>query len=282
MDVDTVEQKEVVSILESPAINPESTEDKVHVPTPSLSPAKTEAPLPPTMDKGKAKATIEDTTPTAPRGPRQPPRGPRSYMRTPTTPNIPIPPSPSPMKAPATPSLTIPPSSNPPSPLIPAPSSLPLSVRYAPSPNPSSPAMPMLTSLPSSIKELPSQTPEGKRPASATPRKGARDAAQSPNGTSTPAEPALQEPPVPPPPKGQWPETIVVDWNNAAKQFLHSESRLALLKREYIEKSRAAKRAVHEYNLATIDLRLAEERRKVADVQLDKARAGQLGIDYVK
>ncbi|KAI0079991.1 hypothetical protein K474DRAFT_1705240 [Panus rudis PR-1116 ss-1] len=54
------------------------------------------------------------------------------------------------------------------------------------------------------------------------------------------------------------------------------------LQTEYATLAKASKRALHELDLASIDLRLAEQRRMVADAQLDKARAGQLGIDYVR
>lgn len=43
--------------------------------------------------------------------------------------------------------------------------------------------------------------------------------------------------------------------------------------------SRAARRAVHELDLAALDLHLAEERRKVSHAQLEKARVGALGVD---
>ncbi|KAJ3551966.1 hypothetical protein NP233_g12981 [Leucocoprinus birnbaumii] len=39
-------------------------------------------------------------------------------------------------------------------------------------------------------------------------------------------------------------------------------------------------RALHDVEMASIDLRAAEGRRKIADAQLEKARQGALGIDY--
>ena len=36
---------------------------------------------------------------------------------------------------------------------------------------------------------------------------------------------------------------------------------------------------MHELDIVTLDLRAAEARRKVADSQVEKARAGVLGID---
>lgn len=46
--------------------------------------------------------------------------------------------------------------------------------------------------------------------------------------------------------------------------------------------AKATRRALHELELATIDLRAAENRRKVADSQVEKARAGVLGIDAMQ
>jgi len=44
---------------------------------------------------------------------------------------------------------------------------------------------------------------------------------------------------------------------------------------------KASRRALHELDMAAIDLRAAEQRRKAADLQLEKARAGVLGVDAV-
>lgn len=46
-----------------------------------------------------------------------------------------------------------------------------------------------------------------------------------------------------------------------------------------IEKS--TRRAMHELGMAAIDLRLAERKREAAVRQVELARAGVLGIDYV-
>ena len=43
---------------------------------------------------------------------------------------------------------------------------------------------------------------------------------------------------------------------------------------------REARQAFHEYDIACIDLRYAEKRRKIADEQLQLAREGMLGIDF--
>lgn len=49
---------------------------------------------------------------------------------------------------------------------------------------------------------------------------------------------------------------------------------------EYAAHSKAVKRALHELEMASMELELAERRRAVADAQLEKARIGQLGIEY--
>jgi len=53
----------------------------------------------------------------------------------------------------------------------------------------------------------------------------------------------------------------------------------AHLASDYVQVAKATRRALHELDLAAIDLRAAENRRKVADSQVEKARAGVLGID---
>ncbi|KAF8078115.1 hypothetical protein FPV67DRAFT_1464230 [Lyophyllum atratum] len=54
----------------------------------------------------------------------------------------------------------------------------------------------------------------------------------------------------------------------------------AHLASEYTQLAKGNRRALHELDLSTIDLRAAELRRKVADIQYQKARNGALGIDY--
>ncbi|KAF9262133.1 hypothetical protein L218DRAFT_960533 [Marasmius fiardii PR-910] len=51
--------------------------------------------------------------------------------------------------------------------------------------------------------------------------------------------------------------------------------------REYKNIYRAARRALHEFDLSMIELKASEERRKATNHQLDLAREGTLGIDYV-
>ncbi len=49
---------------------------------------------------------------------------------------------------------------------------------------------------------------------------------------------------------------------------------------EHLRTAAAVRRSVHELELSSIDLRMAEQRRRVADEQLEQARAGSLGVDY--
>ncbi|KAJ8454634.1 hypothetical protein ONZ51_g12917 [Trametes cubensis] len=53
------------------------------------------------------------------------------------------------------------------------------------------------------------------------------------------------------------------------------------LEAEYIQTAAAARRALHELDMSTLDLKMAEARRVIADRQLEKAQIGMLGIDYI-
>lgn len=44
--------------------------------------------------------------------------------------------------------------------------------------------------------------------------------------------------------------------------------------------AKETRRAFHELELTTRDLKLAEQRRSIAAAQLEKARAGLLGVEY--
>ncbi|KAH8108180.1 hypothetical protein BXZ70DRAFT_44081 [Cristinia sonorae] len=57
-------------------------------------------------------------------------------------------------------------------------------------------------------------------------------------------------------------------------------ARTAFIK-EYSTIHREQQRILHELTLATFDLDLADKRRSITTAQLDKARVGALGIDYV-
>jgi hypothetical protein len=55
----------------------------------------------------------------------------------------------------------------------------------------------------------------------------------------------------------------------------------AHLTSEYTHIAKATRRALHELEMASLDLRAAENRRKLADSHVEKARLGVLGIDYL-
>ncbi|KAI0646932.1 hypothetical protein C8Q79DRAFT_1009089 [Trametes meyenii] len=74
------------------------------------------------------------------------------------------------------------------------------------------------------------------------------------------------------------------------KQYTTSESEAELSRilahrkaadAEYLQIVLAKRRAMHEYEMSTIDLKMAERRRELADAQLEKARLGILGIDFI-
>ncbi|KAH9854107.1 hypothetical protein C2E23DRAFT_83538 [Lenzites betulinus] len=51
--------------------------------------------------------------------------------------------------------------------------------------------------------------------------------------------------------------------------------------REYVQVATATQRALQEYDLSTIDLRMAEKRREIAEAAIEKAEIGMLGMDNV-
>jgi len=52
------------------------------------------------------------------------------------------------------------------------------------------------------------------------------------------------------------------------------------MRTEYGETLKAARKAMHEQEMAEIELAAARMRREVADSQLEKARLGLLGVEY--
>jgi hypothetical protein len=54
----------------------------------------------------------------------------------------------------------------------------------------------------------------------------------------------------------------------------------AKLAMEILQQSKHLSRQLHELQLASMDLRAAESRRKMSEIHLEKARNGVLGIDY--
>jgi hypothetical protein len=65
------------------------------------------------------------------------------------------------------------------------------------------------------------------------------------------------------------------------KEITRIQAHRAHLVSDYVQVAKATRRALHELDIATIDLRAAENRRKLADSQVEKARAGVLGINAV-
>lgn len=49
---------------------------------------------------------------------------------------------------------------------------------------------------------------------------------------------------------------------------------------EILQQSKHLSRQLHEFQLASMDLRAAESRRKLSEIHLEKAKNGTLGIDY--
>ncbi|KAG6832698.1 hypothetical protein H0H92_012270 [Tricholoma furcatifolium] len=109
---------------------------------------------------------------------------------------------------------------------------------------------------------------------------------QSPNIPSLPAPseaapPTLQEAAkVPPPviPLKTLPPSLTPEFDTEIDRVAKHRAHLA---HEYTNLARETRRALHELDMATIDLHAAEMRRKVADIQYEKAKNGVLGIDYV-
>jgi hypothetical protein len=62
-------------------------------------------------------------------------------------------------------------------------------------------------------------------------------------------------------------------------QIYRAQANRSHLAFDYLQRAKSLRRALHELDLATIDLRAAEIRRHIADVQLEKAKNGALGID---
>lgn len=64
------------------------------------------------------------------------------------------------------------------------------------------------------------------------------------------------------------------------RQFARTLARKERLTTDYLEAARESRRILHEYDMACTDLGFAEKKRKIAGVQLELARAGELGIEY--
>lgn len=93
--------------------------------------------------------------------------------------------------------------------------------------------------------------------------------------TSNPAPAVLQLPPIP----AYRPRPV--SGPNFDAEIARVQALRAHITSEYNQTAKASKRARHELEMAAIDLRAAELRRKVADSQLEQARAGALGVDAI-
>ncbi|OCH95489.1 hypothetical protein OBBRIDRAFT_720338 [Obba rivulosa] len=131
---------------------------------------------------------------------------------------------------------------------------------------PSSPASPQVSQSASGLPQRPEQTRRSTTVSSTTPK------AEVVSPTQNAPEPLITAPVIPP--YKAKPSEIEVE-------IARIQARHAPLLAEYEALSRATRRALFEVDVASIDLRLAESRRQIAEKQVEKARAGVLGIDYV-
>lgn len=88
---------------------------------------------------------------------------------------------------------------------------------------------------------------------------------------------AAPKPPIPPSPYEVWtlPPSITTELEAA-------RVRRAQLDKARMDAAAAARRALHELDMAQTDLRFAEGRRRVAADQLEQAKSGVLGTDYIR
>jgi hypothetical protein len=68
---------------------------------------------------------------------------------------------------------------------------------------------------------------------------------------------------------------------SACVQLAAAKARRISIAADCAQATAASRRAVHELDMAVLDLRLAEQRRRIADDQLERAKNGALGIEYV-
>ncbi|KAG6869089.1 hypothetical protein C0993_003409 [Termitomyces sp. T159_Od127] len=84
--------------------------------------------------------------------------------------------------------------------------------------------------------------------------------------------------PLPAIPMKQPPPSLTENLDNEIFRLQLQRARLAT---DHANLAKEIRRALHELDTATIDLRAAELRRKVADAQHEKARNGLLGINHI-
>lgn len=89
-------------------------------------------------------------------------------------------------------------------------------------------------------------------------------------------------------PENVVPEPKIPEWvpdkDEEHERLMHTITRLRETRtkqaKDHDALQRSTDRALHELKLASHELKFAEKRRTIADAQLEKARAGILGMDY--
>ncbi|KAI1795996.1 hypothetical protein LXA43DRAFT_1090614 [Ganoderma leucocontextum] len=97
----------------------------------------------------------------------------------------------------------------------------------------------------------------------------------APAASTAPSEPGVFVPVIPPyQPKPSITADIEADIARVRAHRTHIEN-------EYIKIAKNTRKALNDLMIADIDLKNAESRRAVSSAQLEKARAGKLGIDFI-
>ncbi|KAG5653263.1 hypothetical protein H0H81_001423 [Sphagnurus paluster] len=102
---------------------------------------------------------------------------------------------------------------------------------------------------------------------------------EQPIATPPPApEPEVAKLPLPPIPVKKLLTSLTPELD---AEIARLQAHRAHLASEYIQLAKGTRRALHELDTATIDLRAAELRRKVADNQYERAKNAIIGVEYV-
>ncbi|TBU32368.1 hypothetical protein BD311DRAFT_803957 [Dichomitus squalens] len=103
----------------------------------------------------------------------------------------------------------------------------------------------------------------------------ATTSAPAPAAPTAPSEPAASVPVIPP---YQPKPSITAD---IEAEIARVRAHRAHIENEYIQIAKDTRRALSDLMIADIDLKNAEARRAVSSAQLEKARLGKLGIDFI-
>ncbi|KAI0361966.1 hypothetical protein OH77DRAFT_1515292 [Trametes cingulata] len=107
-----------------------------------------------------------------------------------------------------------------------------------------------------------------------------RNTAAQPPKTESPAPGAASEAAgLPPPLRTYQPKPSVTAELEA--EVARIRAHRTHLETEYLQIAAATRRAMQEYDISTMDLKMAEKRRELADSALEKARLGILGSEYL-